>query len=453
MTRRYKPPLPERAGEARRFPRKYSRENEMSARAITAVKGMNDLLPGEVERWHVLEGTLREMARLHGYREIRTPLVEPTPLFVRSVGEGTDIVDKEMYSFVFHDEPLTIRPEGTASVVRAYVEHGLHAKEPVGRFFYMGPMFRGERPARGRYRQFHQAGCEVFGDPGPVVDAEMIDMLVGLMKRLEIQEIEAVVNTLGGKGAKARYRDKLLEYLTPLKDGLSEDSQRRLTTNPLRVLDSKSPKDQEAIAGAPSLLDVIDEDDRRHFDDLRRHLDALGTPYRVDPHLVRGLDYYTRTVFEIRGRGGELGAQNALGAGGRYDGLVEELGGPKTPAIGFAVGLERLLLVAQPEPAAEARSVLLAPIGARAQTEALVIARELRASGVVAHVEGRGGSLKSMLRRTASVDAAVALVMGDGELDRGVVQLKELDAHAQRDVARADVVAEVSRVLGVGAGQ
>jgi histidyl-tRNA synthetase len=422
----------------------------MSARAIAAVKGMNDLLPEEVERWRVLEETIRETVRLHGYREIRTPLVEPTPLFVRSVGEGTDIVDKEMYSFVFHDEPLTLRPEGTASVVRAYVEHAMHTKEPVSRFYYTGPMFRGERPARGRYRQFYQAGCEVFGDPGPVVDAEMIDMLVGLMKRLGIGEIEALVNSLGGPGAKARYRDKLVEYLTPMKDRLSEDSQRRLTTNPLRILDSKSAHDQEAIAGAPSLLDVIDDEDRKHFDDLRRHLDALGTPYRVDPHLVRGLDYYTRTVFEIRGRGGELGAQNTLAAGGRYDALVEELGGPKTPAIGFAAGLERLLLVSPARTAERARSVLIAPMGARAQTEALVIARELRAVGIVAHVEGRGGSLKSMLRRTASVDAGLALVIGDGELDRGVVQLKELDAHVQRDVARNELAAEVTSFFGRG---
>jgi histidyl-tRNA synthetase len=261
---------------------------------------MNDLLPSEVARWHAMEDTIHEVVRLYGYREIRVPIIEHTPLYVRSVGEGTDIVDKEMYSFIFHDEPMTVRPEGTAGVVRAYVEHGIHAKEPVSRFFYEGPMFRGERPARGRYRQFHQLGCEVFGDPGPVVDAEMIDMLVALFARLGIKDLEVLVNSLGGKGTKAKYREKLVEYLEPHKDSLSDDSKRRLTTNPLRILDSKDPRDQAAIKEAPSVLDVIDDEDRAHFDGLRRHLDTLKTPYRVEPRLVRGLDYYSRTLFEVR---------------------------------------------------------------------------------------------------------------------------------------------------------
>jgi histidyl-tRNA synthetase len=405
---------------------------------------MNDLLPSEVARWHALEETIEDVLRLHAYREIRFPLIEHTPLYVRSVGEGTDIVDKEMYSFTFHDEPMTVRPEGTAGVVRAYVEHGLHAKEPVSRFYYVGPMFRGERPARGRYRQFHQVGCEVFGDPGPVVDAEMIDMLVGMLKRLGIQDIEVLVNSLGGKGTKPRYREKLVEFLEPKKHELSEDSKRRLTTNPLRILDSKNPVDQAAVKDAPSVLDVIDDDDRKHFDGLRRHLDKLGTPYTVEPKLVRGLDYYSRTLFEVRGRGGELGAQNTLVGGGRYDGLVEELGDPSTPAIGFAAGLERLLLATALEPKKVASEVFIAPIGERAASEALLIARELREAGVAAVVEGRGGSLKSMLRRANSLNATRAIVLGDGELDRGVVQLKDLAGHAQRDVPRAEIVRELT---------
>jgi histidyl-tRNA synthetase len=405
---------------------------------------MNDLLPSEVARWHALEETIEDVLRLHAYREIRVPMIEHTPLYVRSVGEGTDIVDKEMYSFTFHDEPMTVRPEGTAGVVRAYVEHGIHAKEPVSRFYYVGPMFRGERPARGRYRQFHQVGCEVFGDPGPVVDAEMIDMLVGMLKRLGIQDIEVLVNSLGGKGTKPRYREKLVEFLEPKKHELSEDSKRRLITNPLRILDSKNPVDQAAVQDAPSVLDVIDDDDRKHFDGLRRHLDKLGTPYTVEPKLVRGLDYYSRTLFEVRGRGGELGAQNTLVGGGRYDGLVEELGGPSTPAIGFAAGLERLLLATALEPKKVASEVFIAPIGERAASEALLIARELREAGVAAVVEGRGGSLKSMLRRANSLNATRAIVLGDGELDRGVVQLKDLAGHAQRDVPRAEIVRELT---------
>jgi histidyl-tRNA synthetase len=418
-----------------------------STRAINAVKGMNDALPGEVERWRALEAIVHDVFRAYAYREIRTPIVEPTPLFVRSIGEGTDVVDKEMYSFVFHDEPMTLRPEGTAGVVRAYVEHGLHAKEPVSRLFYVGPMFRGERPARGRYRQFHQAGAEVLGDPGPAVDAEMIDMLVSMLKRLGIEDIEVLVNSLGGKGTKARYREKLVAHLEPLKASLSEDSQRRLVTNPLRILDSKSPKDAEAIASAPSILESIEDDDKKHFDGLCALLDRLGTPYRIDPRLVRGLDYYTRTCFEIRGRGGELGAQNTLLGGGRYDGLVEELGGPPTPAIGFAVGLERLLLAVSSRELAVDAPVFVAPMGERAIGEALVIARELRSLGVATMVEGRGGSLKSMLRRANALGAKIALVLGDGELDRQVVQLKELTAHAQRDVPRTDIANEVAATV------
>lgn len=415
-----------------------------SARAIQAVKGMNDVLPGDVERWRALEAEIRDVARLHGYREIRTPIIEPTPLFVRSIGEGTDVVDKEMYSFTFHDEPMTVRPEGTASVVRAYVEHALHAKEAVSRFYYDGPMFRGERPARGRYRQFHQAGCEVFGDAGPAVDAEMIDMLVGLFRRLGIEDVEVVVNSLGSKGTRDRYRERLLRHLAPMKDSLSEDSRRRLATNPLRVLDSKHEKDQQAIASAPSILESIDDDDKKHFGALCKLLDRLGVPYEVDARLVRGLDYYTRTLFEIRGRGGELGAQNALGGGGRYDSLVEELGGPPTPAIGFALGLERILLAMPPRAIAHETPIFVAPIGDRAIAEAMVVGRELRGVGLPTVVEGRGGSLKSMLRRANALGSPIALVLGDAEIDQGKVQMKDLVAHAQVDVARAEIVKVVS---------
>ncbi len=419
----------------------------MSGRAINAVKGMNDILPGDVERWRALEATLRDVWRAHGYREVRTPIVEPTPLFVRGIGEGTDIVDKEMYSFVFHDEPMTLRPEGTAGAARAYIEHGIHAKEPVTRWCYEGPMFRGERPARGRYRQFHQHGCEVFGDAGPLVDAEMIDMLVGMLRRLHVDDVQVLVNTLGGPGTRDRYRQRLVAHFEPNKDRLSDDSKRRLTTNPLRILDSKHDRDQEAIASAPSVLDVIDDDDRKHFDGLRAHLDRLGVPYKVDPRLVRGLDYYTRTVFELRGSGGELGAQNALFGGGRYDGLIEELGGPPTPAIGFALGVERILLATTAEKPFVEPPVFVAPIGERAAGEALVIARELRGLGIVTVVEGRGGSLKSMLRRANALESKIAIVLGDAELDRGAVQLKDLAAHQQRDVPRTDLSREIAAAL------
>ncbi|MBL8715628.1 MAG: histidine--tRNA ligase [Myxococcales bacterium] len=418
------------------------------SRALSAVKGMNDILPEEIGRWHAFEGRFRAAVELFGYSEIRVPIIEATPLYVRSVGEGTDIVDKEMYSFVFHDEPLTVRPEGTAGVVRAYVEHGLAAKEPTSRVYYLGPMFRGERPARGRYRQFYQAGCEVFGDAGPGVDAEMIDMLVRFFASLSIDGLEVLVNSLGGKGTKAAYRERLVTYLRPMQAELSEDSRRRLETNPLRILDSKHERDQAAIAGAPSVLDCIDDEDKRHFDRLLELMTKLGTPFRVEPRLVRGLDYYARTLFEIKGRGGDLGAQNTLCGGGRYDGLVEELGGtPGIPSIGFALGIERILLASTFGADQAAASVFVAPLGERAGSEALVLGRELREAGIKTLVETRGGSLKAMLRRANAVGARLALVLGDGELDRGVVQLKDLAAHAQADVTRDALVAAVREKL------
>ncbi len=406
---------------------------------LRAVKGMHDILPDEIGRWHRLEAAFRAMASRHGYEEVRTPVCEPTPLFVRSIGEATDVVEKEMYSFRRHDDELTLRPEGTAGAARAYLEHTVHARQAVTRWSYLGPMFRGERPARGRQRQFHQAGCEIYGDPGPVCDAEMIDMLVGFLGELGVGEIEVLVNSLGSGDTRARYRDALVTHLSPRRADLSEESQRRLDKNPLRILDSKSPRDQELCADAPTVLDVLDGDDRAHFDALRRHLDALGTPYRVDPRLVRGLDYYTRTLFELRGSGGELGAQNALGGGGRYDGMIAELGGPATPAIGFALGLERLLLAMRPELPRAAPLVVLVPLGDAGATACLVLAKELRALSIPAIVDGRGGKLKAMMARAEQRGATVAVLIGDAELERGAVAVKTMATHAQEELPRASV--------------
>jgi histidyl-tRNA synthetase len=406
---------------------------------LRAVKGMNDILPDEIGRWHRLESAFRAMAHLYRYREVRTPIVEPTPLFVRSIGEVTDIVEKEMYSFERHGDELTLRPEGTASAARAYIEHGVHAKEPVTRWYYLGPMFRAERPQKGRYRQFYQAGCEVFGDAGPAIDAEMIDMLLALMGELGIRDVTAHVNSLGGPGTRARFREALVQYVTPRQEELSEDSRRRLVKNPLRILDSKDPKDRDVLAGAPSLLDALDEPDRAHFDDLRRCLDRLGTKYVVSPSLVRGFDYYTRTLFELQDTSGELGSQNALGGGGRYDRMVAELGGPDVPAIGFALGLERLLLAMKDGTTDQPPSIFLAPLGSAATQELLTVAREIRRFGVAAEVDGRGGSLKSMLRRANSAGATYCVIMGETELARGVVQVKDLVRHDQEDLGRGDV--------------
>lgn len=417
---------------------------------VKAVKGMNDILPAEIGRWQAVEGAFgRAMQRL-GYREIRTPYVEATPLFVRAIGEATDVVEKEMYSFVHHDEPLTLRPEGTAGAVRAYVEHGVHNSEPVTRWYYLGPMFRGERPARGRYRQFYQLGAECFGDAGPGCDAEMIDALVGFLRDIGVGSPDVFINSIGSGDTRAKHKEALVAALTPMKDSLSPDSQRRLSTNPLRILDSKHPADAEAIANAPTILDYLSDDDRTHWDGLRRHLDALGTPYRVDPKLVRGLDYYTRTLFEIKGAYSKLGAGSTLLGGGRYDGMVKDLGGPEIPAIGFAAGLERLLIASQVEATASVVDVFVAPIGQEAHAPALVLGRDLRRAGLRCEVDTRNASMKAQLRRANALGARVCLILGDNEIANGVVELKDLGDHLQEKVARADVVARAAAVLAKG---
>jgi histidyl-tRNA synthetase len=411
-----------------------------------AVKGMNDILPDEVGRFAQVEAVFRRVMELHGFSEVRTPLLEPTELFVRSTGETSEIVEKQMFSLTRESESLTLRPEGTPGAVRAFLNHSVHAKEPITRWYYIGAMFRAERPQRGRSRQFHQAGCEVFGDPGPVVDAEIIDMLVGFLNQLGITDLEVRVNSIGGPGTRQKYRDALLAHLTPRKDQLSEHAQKRLLDNPLRILDSKDPRDREAVKDAPSILDVLEPEDRAHWDGFRAALDALGTKYVVDAGLVRGLDYYTRTLFELVSQQGELGSQNTLLGGGRYDGMVHELGGPKLPAIGFGIGLERVLL-ASPLPAPERPSrCFIAPLGAAALHEALGLARELRARGVGTDLDGRGASMKSMLRRADSLGARVCLVLGDSEVQAKQVQLKDLASHTQQVCSRAEVV---NKVLGV----
>jgi histidyl-tRNA synthetase len=419
---------------------------------VRAVKGMNDVLPPESARWHRIEAAFRRTAALYGFREVRTPLVEPTPLFVRAVGEGTDIVEKEMYSFRHHDEDLTLRPEGTAGAARAYVEHHVHTQEPVTRWFYVGPMFRAERPQRGRYRQFAQAGAEIFGDPGPGCDAEMIDMLVTFFKAIGVPDVEVLVNSIGSGDARGRFRDALLGFFEPKKASLSEESQRRLETNPLRILDSKDPRDQAACEGAPAILDLLGDDDRKHFEGVRHLLDALGIAHKVEPKLVRGLDYYTRTIFEMKGAKQKLGAGDTLLGGGRYDGMVEDLGGPKVPALGFAAGLDRLLIAAEPTGAETTVDAFVAPLGDAAIAPSLIIARALRERGIAALADTRGSSLKALLRRANALGARVVLIIGEDELARDVVTLKDLAGHAQEDVPRDGVVAIVAdRLAASGA--
>jgi len=419
---------------------------------LQAVKGMNDVLPDEIGRWHRLEERFREVTGRYGYREVRTPIVEPTQLFVRAIGEVTDVVEKEMYSFVDKgDDALTLRPEGTAGAVRAFLEHSVYAKDPVTKWIYLGPMYRRERPAKGRYRQFYQAGAELYGDPGPYVDAEMIDMLATFLREVGVLDVEVLVNSLGGVETRARYRDALVAYFTPHRDALSEESRRRLETNPLRILDSKSEQDKLVAKDAPNILDFLGDDDRAHFDGLQRTLDALGTRYRIEPRLVRGLDYYTRTLFEIQGHGGGLGAQSTICGGGRYDNLVQQLGGPATPAIGFAFGIERILLVGGAEAETPRCDVLVVAASSAELSEAVLIARDLRARGLVVEADLRGQSMKNQLRRADKVGARLAVLVGSAELERGVAQVKDLTARTQHEIARAELTAHVVALLAAPA--
>lgn len=398
---------------------------------IKAIRGMNDILPEQTPLWQYLEDTTRSVLSSYGYSEIRTPVVEYTDLFCRSIGEVTDIVEKEMYTFDDRNgESLTLRPEGTASCVRACEEHGLIFNQ-VQRLWYTGPMFRYERPQKGRYRQFHQIGVETFGMVGPDIDTELLLLTARLWKRLGIDHaVTLQLNTLGSSEARANYRDQLVAYLTQHVDLLDDDSKRRLTTNPLRILDSKNPEVQNLLKGAPDFHACLDEESLIHFNQLKANLDALGIRYEVNPRLVRGLDYYGRTVFEWVTD--KLGAQGTVCAGGRYDGLVEQLGGRSTPAVGFAMGVERLILLLEaearlPERLKRQTDVFVAALGDAAERYALALTETLRDSSPLRiTLDCSGGSFKSKMKKADRSGARVALILGDSELEQGVVALKPL---------------------------
>jgi len=396
---------------------------------------MNDTLPGDTAAWQYLEAVLRDVVHAYGYSEIRLPVVEKTELFKRSIGEITDIVEKEMYTFEDRNgDSLTLRPEGTAGCVRACIEHGLLYNQ-VQRLWYAGPMFRHERPQKGRYRQFHQLGVEAFGMAGPDIDAEMIFMTARIWDRLGLEHTELQLNSLGTLAARARYRDALIEYLQARKDQLDEDSRRRLSGNPLRILDSKNPEMQGVIDGAPSLLEFLDEESRQHFDGLCGLLDRAGIHYRINPRLVRGLDYYSQTVFEWVTD--QLGAQGTICAGGRYDGLVEYLGGRPTPAFGFALGLERLqslLLAGNTRLPDTGPNFYLVLSGERGIARGMMFAEELRTAEPRLRIQANcgGGSFKSQFKRADRSGAAYALVIGDEEATQQTVVIKPLRDKAEQ---------------------
>lgn len=416
---------------------------------IQAIRGMNDCLPTDTPVWQHVEQVIRQTARSYGFDEIRFPIVEMTELFKRSIGEVTDIVEKEMYTFSDRNgDSLTLRPEGTACCVRAGIQNGLLYNQEQ-RLWYMGPMFRHERPQKGRYRQFHQFGVEVFGMQGPDIDAEVILLSARLWQQLGLTPyVRLELNSLGSNEARAAYRDKLVAYLEQHKDLLDEDSLRRLYSNPLRVLDSKNPAMATMLAGAPQLLDHLDDASQQHFAGLQARLQAAGIEFVINPRLVRGLDYYNQTVFEWVTT--NLGSQGTVCAGGRYDGLVEQLGGKSTPAVGFGLGLERLVLLLQSlelVPAvSNAADFYLMPLGDAAELAALSVAEQLRqllpGKRVVLHCGG--GNLKKQLKRADKSGAAVGLLLGDSELANGAVTVKWL-----RDAAREQQQVKLADLAGV----
>lgn len=413
------------------------------AKQIQAIRGMNDILPTQSPLWQKVEAVLRSSVSAYGYSEIRTPIVENTDLFKRSIGEVTDIVEKEMYTFADNNgDSLTLRPEGTASTVRAGNENGLLYNQEQ-RLWYMGPMFRHERPQKGRYRQFNQFGVEVYGIGTADIDAEVLMLSARLWEKLGISDhVSLELNTLGDPAERAVYRDALIAFLEQHKDALDEDSKRRMYSNPLRVLDSKDQNVQAILAGAPELMDFLGEESKTHFSQLRELLDAVGIKYTINPRLVRGLDYYNRTVFEWVTS--NLGSQGTVLAGGRYDGLVAQLGGKDTPAVGFAMGLERIVLLLETlelnKDIPSEVDVYVTAMGDSCLVEAIKIAQELRSAlpnlKVMSHCGG--GNVKKQMKRADKSGASVALLIGEDELAEGMVTVKHLrnDIEQQR-VARS----------------
>jgi histidyl-tRNA synthetase len=406
------------------------------SKLIKSIRGMHDLLPTDSHRWQAFEAVILQLMSGYGYKEIRMPLVESTDLFCRSIGEVTDIVEKEMYTFEDRNgDKLSLRPEGTASCVRAGIQHGLLYNQ-IQRLWYSGPMFRHERPQKGRYRQFHQFGVEAYGIETPDIDAELILIGARLWKQLGLKGVRLELNTLGSNQARVEYKQVLVDYLNQHKDLLDEDSIRRLGSNPLRILDSKNPAMKELLDKAPALMDYLDEESRQQFDKLTASLDAAGVEYTLNPRLVRGLDYYCKTVFEWVTD--ELGAQGTICAGGRYDGLVEQLGGKPTAAIGFALGVERILalLESQQEVQIETIDVYLVLLGEASESKGLLLAEEIREQvpGITMITHCGAGSMKSQMKKADKSGANIALILGEDELSNEQFTVKYLREKKEQSI-------------------
>lgn len=398
---------------------------------VQATRGTRDILPSEIDYWQYIESVASRILERAAYKEIRCPIFEDTSLFQRGIGESTDVVGKEMYTFSNRGgRSLTLRPEGTAGVVRAYIEHNLQSQGGVQRLWYKGPMFRYERPQAGRQRQFHQLGVEVLGSSNPRADAEVILLATEILQDLGLRDLRLSINSVGDGADRLQYREALINYLEPYQSELDADSQQRLIRNPLRILDSKDKRTQEIVAGAPRLLDYLSSNSRQHFDQLQSLLAELGINYDIDMRLVRGLDYYTHTAFEIQSD--SLGAQATVCGGGRYDGLVSQLGGPNTPAVGWAIGIERLALLVQEQTiASKPLDFYIVSRGVLAESRALVLSRQLRQAGYNVELDLSGSSFKKQLARASAKRATHCVVIGDEEVQEDTVQLKWMDSGEQ----------------------
>lgn len=415
---------------------------------MQALKGTHDILPEEVYKWDYMEGVIRDVCARYGYKEIRTPIIEATELFQRGIGDTTDVVTKEMYTFTDRgNRSVTLRPENTASAVRAYLEHKMYGDQQVHKMFYIGSMFRYDRPQAGRYREFHQFGLEVLGASSPLADAEVIAMACEIFHRLGLKDLDLHLNSIGDKNCRPAYRRKLIEFFEGKKDQLCDDCRERLYKNPLRILDCKEEGCKKASIGAPEITDYLCDDCHKKFEAVKHYLDGLGISYTVDPRLVRGLDYYTNTAFEIQYP--PLGAQSAVCGGGRYDGLVEEIGGPSTPGIGFAIGLERLLLALEmqnliPAPKAQKR-VYIAALGEDAVAEGFKIQEELRGLSVLTDMDLQGRSLKGQMKQAGKLDSQFTVIIGSNELEKGAAAVKNMADGTQKDIPFAEVAGYISK--------
>jgi histidyl-tRNA synthetase len=421
------------------------------AMAITGIRGINDILPDVVGKWQLVESVARRIFSNFGFQEIRLPILEKTELFARSIGESTDIVEKEMYTFPDRNgQLLTLRPEATASVVRAFIQHRLHLQPNMRKFYTFGPMFRHERPQKGRYRQFHQINVEVFEMDDPMIDAEVIYMLLVFLQELNIPDIKLHLNSMGCGDCRQPFRLALANYLEGVSARLCADCQRRRLTNPLRIFDCKVESCRKLVAEAPVLLDHLCHDCLANFQSVGEHLDNLGVSYTIDPHMVRGLDYYARTTFEAITP--HLGAQNAVGGGGRYDGLMKMLGGPDLPGTGFALGMERLILLLDDKAQVqrEWQRLFVACLGQEARKKGFKIVQELRLGDLFVEMEYADKSLKAQMRRADKLRATHALILGDDELQKGVAVLRNMEASSQEEIPLEGLTEQILTRLKVG---